>query len=51
VVGAAEKDSRTVNIRNRDIPETQKLGELVPLDEAISKLEALRESRALENKM
>ena len=47
VVGAQERDSRSVNIRNRDIPETQKLGELVPLDDAIKKLCALRDERRL----
>lgn len=47
VVGAAEKESRTVNIRNRDIPETQKMGELIPVDEALAKLEKLRDERRL----
>jgi threonyl-tRNA synthetase len=49
VVGAAERDSRTVNIRNRDYPSTQAKGGLVPLDVAIEKLVALRDSRALIN--
>lgn len=49
VVGAAERDSRTVNIRNRDDPSTQAKGDLVPLDVAIEKLTALRDSRALTN--
>ena len=47
VVGAQERDSRSVNIRNRDLPETQKMGELVPLDEAIRKICALRDERRL----
>jgi threonyl-tRNA synthetase len=47
VVGAQERDSRSVNIRNRDLPETQKMGELVPLDKAIEKLCALRDERRL----
>lgn len=47
VVGAQEKESRTVNIRNRDIPESQKMGELVPVEEALKKFEALREERGL----
>lgn len=47
VVGAQERDSRSVNIRNRDLPETQKMGELVPLDDAIKKLCALRDERRL----
>lgn len=47
VVGAQERDSRSVNIRNRDVPETQKMGELVPLDEAVKKFCALRDERRL----
>ena len=47
VVGAQERDSRSVNIRNRDFPETQKMGELVPLQEAIERLKALRDERRL----
>ncbi|KAF2459637.1 threonyl-tRNA synthetase-like protein [Lineolata rhizophorae] len=49
VVGAAEKDSKTVNIRNRDDPSTQAKGDLIPLDEAIKKLVVLRDTRALVN--
>ena len=49
MVGAQEKDSRTVNIRNRDDQETQSKGELIPLDEAIQKLKALRKERRLVN--
>ena len=51
VVGAQEKESKTVNIRNRDDKETQSKGELVPLDEAIKKLKALRKERRLINKI
>ena len=51
VVGAQERDSRTVNIRNRDDPSTQAKGELVPLDEAIAKLVRLRDERRLVNAM
>lgn len=47
VVGAQEKESRSVNIRNRDVPETHKMGELVPLDDAVKKLCALRDERRL----
>ena len=47
VVGAQEKESRSVNIRNRDLPETQKMGELVPLEEAIERLCRLRDERRL----
>ncbi|MCJ1424631.1 threonyl-tRNA synthetase [Sticta canariensis] len=49
VVGAQEKESRSVNIRNRDDQETQSKGELIPLDEAIQKLKALRKERRLIN--
>ena len=51
VVGAEERDSRTVNIRNRDDQATQHRGEIVPLDEAVGKLVKLREERRLENKL
>ncbi|KAJ6149225.1 Threonyl/alanyl tRNA synthetase SAD [Penicillium samsonianum] len=49
VVGASEKESRTVNIRNRDDPATQKQGVMVPLEEARIKLKALRKERRLES--
>ncbi|KAG0159854.1 hypothetical protein PDIDSM_7381 [Penicillium digitatum] len=49
VVGAQEKESRTVNIRNRDDPATQNKGIMVPLEEARLKLRALRKERRLEN--
>jgi len=49
VVGAKEQESKTVNIRNRDKIETQKLGELVPLEEVMDKLCRLRDERRLEN--
>lgn len=49
VVGAQEKESRSVNIRNRDDPATQKQGVMVPLDEARPKLRALRKERRLAN--
>jgi threonyl-tRNA synthetase len=51
VVGAQEKESRTVNIRNRDDQSTQSKGDLVPLDVALEKLIALRDSRNIENKI
>jgi threonyl-tRNA synthetase len=47
VVGAQEKEKRSVNIRNRDDPATQKMGELIPVDEAIRKLSSLRDERRL----
>ncbi|KAI9707235.1 MAG: threonyl-tRNA synthetase [Candelina mexicana] len=49
VVGAQEKDSRTVNIRNRDDQATQAKGDLVPLQEALEKLVALKKERRLNN--
>ena len=49
MVGAQEKEKRSVNIRNRDDPETQSKGELIPLDEAIEKLKTLRKERRLIN--
>jgi threonyl-tRNA synthetase len=49
VVGAQEQESRSVNIRNRDDPETQAKGELVPLEEAIKRLKALRKERRIIN--
>lgn len=51
VVGAQEKESRTVNIRNRDDESTQKMGDLVPLDQALEKLAKLRDERLLESKL
>lgn len=47
VVGAQERDNRSVNIRNRDDPATQKLGQLVPVDEALKRLIELREDRSI----
>lgn len=49
VVGVEEKNSRTVNIRNRDDQSTQAKGDLVPLDEAVAKLVRLRDNRELMN--
>ncbi|KAL6721119.1 hypothetical protein ACLMJK_000219 [Lecanora helva] len=51
VVGAEEKESRTVNIRNRDDQNTQSKGEKIPLDTAIQKLKALKKERRLVNSM
>lgn len=51
VVGASEKESRTVNIRNRDDPSSQSKGVEVALDEARAKLKSLRKERRLENKL
>lgn len=51
VVGAEERESRTVNIRNRDDQATQQRGEIIPLDEALEKLVKLRDERRLDNKI
>ncbi|RMZ82193.1 hypothetical protein DV738_g1808, partial [Chaetothyriales sp. CBS 135597] len=51
VLGAAEQESRTLNIRNRDDPATQKKGELVPLDVALKRLTELRDSRRVDSKI
>ncbi|KAK2737248.1 hypothetical protein FQN57_000415 [Myotisia sp. PD_48] len=47
VVGAEEKASRSVNIRNRDDRNSQSKGSLIPLEEARVKLRALRTERRL----
>ena len=49
VVGAQEKESRSLNIRNRDDLDTQSRGEVIPLDEALSKFQALKRERRLVN--
>ena len=51
VVGAQEKESRSVNIRNRDDPSSQTKGSLIPLEEARQKLHALRKERRLVNSL
>ncbi|KAF2259972.1 threonyl-tRNA synthetase-like protein [Lojkania enalia] len=51
VVGAEERDSKTVNIRNRDDQATQQRGETIPLEDALKKLKQLRDDRNLENKI
>merc|ERR1711939_372049 len=48
---AKEQETRTVNIRNRDDPETQKMGELIPLQKALERLTELRDQRRLKNKI
>ena len=49
VVGAEEKESRSVNIRNRDDTSSQSRGVVVPLEEARQKFRALRKERRLLN--
>lgn len=51
IVGAQERDSRSVNIRNRDDPATQNKGVMVPIDEAREKFKSLRKERRLENSL
>lgn len=51
VVGAQEKESRSVNIRNRDDPNSQSKGSLIPLEEARVKLRSLRKERRLVNSL
>ncbi|CAK4022738.1 Threonine--tRNA ligase, cytoplasmic [Lecanosticta acicola] len=51
VVGAQEKESRSVNIRNRDDPNTQKMGELIPVDRALVLLQELRDERKLDSRL
>lgn len=46
VVGAEERDSRTVNIRDRDDQSTQQRGEVISMDDAIKKMEDLRDTKA-----
>ena len=51
MVGQQEKESGTVNIRNRDDQKTQAKGELIPLKVAIKELVQLRDQRRLVNKI
>lgn len=51
MVGQQEKESGTVNIRNRDDQKTQAKGELIPLGLAIEELVQLRDQRRLVNKI
>ena len=51
VIGAKEQENRTVNIRNRDDPATQKLGAEIPLQRALERLVLLRDERRLKNEI
>ncbi|TFY59012.1 hypothetical protein EVJ58_g6049 [Rhodofomes roseus] len=51
VVGQAELETRSVNVRNRDNVGTKGRDETVPLDDIIQKLVTLKTSRSLENKL
>lgn len=49
VVGAQERDTRSVNLRDRDDPATQNKGVMIPVDEIRQKLRSLRKERRLKN--
>jgi threonyl-tRNA synthetase len=49
VVGDQEMNGREVNVRNRDDTSSQDRGKPVPLQEAITKLVALRDERRSDN--
>ncbi|KAK5996382.1 Threonyl-tRNA synthetase [Cladobotryum mycophilum] len=51
VVGSQEKDSRSINIRNRDDPASQTKGVMTLVDEARAKLRMLRKGRGLVNSL
>jgi len=51
VVGQEELDAKAVNVRNRDDVGTKAKSEMVPLEEAVAKLVALKGSRSLDNKL
>ena len=49
MVGAEEKATRSVNIRDRDDQNTQSRGDDMPLDEAVQRLTSLKKERRLLN--
>jgi threonyl-tRNA synthetase len=51
VVGQEELDSRSVNVRNRDDVGTKAKTEMVPLDDIVAKLVALKASKKLGNEL
>ncbi|KAJ7594050.1 threonyl-tRNA synthetase [Mycena floridula] len=51
VVGQEELDAQSVNLRNRDDAGTKAKGAMMPLEEVVTKLAALKSSRSLENKL
>ena len=51
VLGAQEKEARSLNMRNRDDPASQTKGEMVPLDEALEKFCRLKAERRLGNRL
>lgn len=50
-VGTQEMEQRAVNVRNRDDAGTKARGEVIPLDDVVSKMVALKTERRLENKL
>lgn len=51
VVGQEELDGRSVNVRNRDDVGSKAKTQMVPLDEIVEKLVALKNSKNLNNKL
>lgn len=51
VVGQEELDARSVNVRNRDDVGTKARSEIIPLDDVVQKLVALKKNRSLQNKL
>lgn len=51
VVGEVEQNTRSVNIRNRDDVGTKAKGQTIALDEVFEKIQNLKNSRSLENKL
>jgi len=51
VVGQEELDAKSVNVRNRDDVGMKARAQVVPLEEIVEKLVALKTSRSLENKL
>lgn len=51
IVGEAEEQNNSVNIRNRDIPEEQGKNEMVKVDDVIKQLINLRDEKRSDNKL
>ncbi len=49
VVGEAELNAQSVNVRNRDDVETKAKGQMVPLEEIVTKFVELKKSRRVVN--
>jgi len=49
IVGEQEENTKSVNIRNRDIAELQNKNEMISLDEVIPKLSALKQEKRNDN--